>query len=207
MKKFASLMTILVFGLTALAQTEDRFGNQDDEFKTIFQRNNGEIQVSGFGGPMMSFSTIDGNFAHMMGGGGGVIVNDFFFGGYGMGLTTTIDYKGEDDYYLDYGHGGMWVGYVFASQKPIHLSISSQFGWGSITRILANVDFEDKTGKTVFVVTPIAEVELNFSRYLKVGIGSSASFVSGQGISEPGYNMKDFIKPSVFLSFKFGWFN
>lgn len=50
-------------------------------------------RISGFGGPTMSFTSINGEFARLMGGGGAVLLGDFFIGGYGEGLTNS-DFSG-----------------------------------------------------------------------------------------------------------------
>ena len=182
---------------------------QDEEFKTIFKKDeNKKVRISGFGGPMMIFTAIGDDFAHMMGGGGGIIIGNSFFGGYGFGKTNKITYKHNDQYNMNFGHGGFWVGHVFAPNKPIHLSLSVQTGWGNITQgiSLDDGDFEDISSKSVFVLTPIAEIELNFSRFFILGVGSSVSYVSGSGIKDTAYTVNDFFKPSVYVSFKFGWF-
>ncbi|RPJ73893.1 MAG: hypothetical protein EHM20_11495, partial [Alphaproteobacteria bacterium] len=105
MKKLTFILLLLIVGYNLSAQ--------DDEFRTIFQKEERSLKISGFGCPMMAFTGVGNNFAHMMGGGGGVIINNFFFGGYGMGMTTPITYKGyehinsgEPSYYLGFGHGG-----------------------------------------------------------------------------------------------------
>ena len=162
----------------------------------------------------MTFGAIGNDFAHMMGGGGGIQVNNLFFGGYGVGLTTPMDYKKAEDEIrtystsLEFGHGGLWAGIIIARKKPIHLSLSSQFGWGKIEqRLDSEYGLEPVTSEEVFVITPIAELEMNFSHFFKVGIGTSTSLVRGRGITYTPYERKDFLKPSVYLSFKFGWFN
>ncbi len=180
---------------------------QDEEFKTIFQRGNRPLMVSGFGGPMMQFTSVGNNFAHMMGGGGGVMINSFFFGGYGLGLTTPVPYKSEPAHDLEFGHGGFWFGFILGSNRPVHLSLSALAGWGNITeRDPDIIGLDEITSQPVFVVTPIAEVELNFSRFFKVGAGTSVSFVNGPGVDRTTYSFRDFARPSMFLSFKFGWF-
>ncbi len=183
---------------------------QDDEFKTIFNRDQTKpLKISGFGGPMMSFGTINGNFAHMMGGGGGVIINNLFVGGYGMGLTTQNYYINQSSYqhdstYLGYGHGGFWIGYIILPKKAMHLSVSSLLGWGNISEQI-QPDMESIHNYPVFVITPFAELELNFSKFLKVGLGSSFSLVRELKY-DSGYSSRDFMSPTFFLSFKFGWF-
>jgi hypothetical protein len=183
---------------------------QDEEFKTIFKKDeNNKVRISGFGGPMMIFTCIGDDFAHMMGGGGGIIVGNSFFGGYGFGMTNEMQYKYNDQYNLNFGHGGFWIGHFFAINRPIHFNLSVQAGWGNISQgiELDDGDFEEVNSNSVFVLTPIAEVELNFSRFFILGVGTSASYVSGSGIGDTSYTAKDFFKPSVYLSFKFGWFH
>lgn len=182
---------------------------QDDEFQTIFKKDDDrKLRISGFGGPMMIFTAIGDDFVHMMGGGAGIIVGNSFFGGYGFGKTNKTTYKYNEQYDMNFGHGGFWLGHVFAPKSPVHLSLSLQAGWGSISQgiDLDDGDFEAISSSSVFVLTPIAEVELNFSQFFIVGVGTSVSYVTGTGIAETSYTSKDFFKPSVYLSFKFGWF-
>ena len=183
---------------------------QDDEFKTIFKKDdNKNVRISGFGAPMMIFTSIGNDFVHMMGGGGGIIVGNSFFGGYGFGKTNETPYKYNEQYNLNFGHGGFWIGHFFAPNKPIHLCLSVQTGWGSISQGIAldDGDFEIINSNSVFVLTPVAEIELNFSRFFIVGVGTSVSYVTGSGIQDTAYTTADFFKPSVYLSFKFGWFH
>jgi len=64
------------------------FGQEEQKFKTIFD-NNKELRISGFGGPIVEFSSVINEFAVSNGGGGGIIINNFFIGGYGIGLSTN----------------------------------------------------------------------------------------------------------------------
>ena len=74
MKKWAFLSLLMVLTVPLWSQDDD-----PNEFKTIFQGSGDDISISGFGGPMMSFTSIGESFAHMMGGGGGILINNFFF--------------------------------------------------------------------------------------------------------------------------------
>ena len=199
MKKLIILFCLLV-PVFLYAQDEDNGG---DDFQTIFSGK--DLKVSGFGGPLMSFTSIDNNFAHMMGGGGGVIINNFFFGGYGMGLTTEIQFESGEEELLEFGHGGLWFGFIMNSKKAIHPSIHVRTGWGAISKY--NPDdygIDDYDADEIFVVTPTLELEANISRFFKLGAGGSYTFLYGS--TTPEYPNEYFNKPSVFLSFKFGWF-
>jgi hypothetical protein len=197
--------TVILFIMACLFYTAKA---QDDEYQTIGSKS--DIHFSGFGGPMMSFTQIDGDFVHMMGGGGGIIINDFFFGGYGMGKTNELYYK--DDItrtnVMVFGHGGFWFGYTPFGNKAIHPSFHTQIGWGSILE--QQKDWQNQTIEPlplstdqVFVICPTAELELNFSRFFKLGGGFTYSLVYN---TDGPYTFCDFAKPGFFVSFKFGYF-
>ena len=175
---------------------------QDSDIQTLFS---GSTKISGFGGPNMSFTTINGQFAHMMGGGGAVLLGDFWFGGYGEGLTNAIQ-SGTSGYRLDFGHGGFWTGYSFMSQKALHPTLSAQIGWGSIGE--SDYNYYSPALDNIFVFNPAIELEMNFTRFFRLGVGVHYRIVTG--VNPEMYTMNltnsDFSGPGVSLSFKFGWF-
>ena len=131
------------------------FAQNDDYPQTLV--GNGIESVSGFGGMMLQFSSIDGSAAVFTGGGGAVLFNrQFFFGGYGLGLTSDVrvDVEGAE-YELDYGHGGFYMGYIFAPEKLAHLAFSTKLGWGQANlnnrSVFVGPNFVDNT----FSITPM----------------------------------------------------
>lgn len=187
--------------IVAISLTAGLKAQEEDEFQTLF---GGEpLQITGFGGPFMNFSILDGNFAHLMGGGGGVLINDFFFGGYGLGLTNSIPYQ-ETGNELGFAHGGFWLGYNFMSNRIIHPVLHLQLGWGEISE-REPAGEKVRSGDNIFVVNPTLELEMNVTNYFKIAAGGNYRLVTF--IDEEGYSDKDFMNPGVFLSFKFGWFN
>jgi hypothetical protein len=181
---------------------------QSDDFETV--RSKTGIKVSGFGGPVMSFTQIGNDFVHLMGGGGGVIINDFFIGGYGVGKTNEIYYKNDitKSNVVLFGHGGFWFGYTFFGNKAIHPVIHTQVGWGKISEYQkgwqsAVLTPEPLSVDEVFVLSPTAEIELNFSRFFRLGGGINYNFVYN---TDGPYTFEDFAKPGFFVSFKFGYF-
>ncbi len=173
---------------------------EEPEIQTLFGER--QIHISGFGGPFMNFSTLDGKFAHLMGGGGGILINDFFFGGYGIGLTNSIEY-GDTREELGFGHGGFWLGYNIMSRKLIHPSFHTQLGWGKITQRLPSGGPVSK-GDNIFVIIPTLEVEINITKYFKISAGGNYRFIAF--VDDENYSESDFMSPGVFLGFKFGWF-
>lgn len=171
---------------------------QDSEIQTLFS---GTTSISGFGGPAMSFTTVNGEFAHMMGGGGGVLLGDFFLGGYGEGLTNEILVNANR---LDFGHGGFWTGYSFFANRPLHPTISAQIGWGGVSERNDNYYYSDN----VFVFNPAIELEMNFTRFFRLGVGVQYRIVTGVNPDMHSSNLtnSDFSGPGFLLAFKFGWF-
>jgi hypothetical protein len=198
MKKYLILLTLIIAPLFLHAQSE---------FETI-GGSNGKVRVSGFAGPMMTFTRIGDDFTHMMGGGGAVIINNFFFGGYGMGKTTELTYRGEPANIMEYGHGGFWLGYTFNHNKAIHPAFHTTLGWGKIGKRPKDSDVEinPNFGDQVFVIVPTLEIEMNFSRFFKLGVGANYQFVYNTGQVASPYTFDDFANAGVFLSLKFGWF-
>jgi len=197
MKKIPFMAMILAICVSAFSQHK--------EYQTIFD--NQDVRISGMGGPFMQFTSVAGEFGHMMGGGGAVMLNDFFFGGYGLGLTNAIpDYVNQNPTdRLTLGHGGFWLGYSLFGEKPIHIALSSLIGWGEFGVIQDYGTYPFVRDK-IFVLAPTVEVEVNLTRYFRIGAGASYNLCTMVDQNIHGYSNGDLSAPAGFLSFKFGWF-
>lgn len=182
--------------------------SQEKEYKTIVDFN--DARISGMGSLMMQFTAVDGDFAHMLGGGGAILLGDFFFGAYGLGLTNSI-YVNRSEYpdlyssgdRLSVGHGGFWLGYSLFGDRAIHVTFSSLIGWGTVG--VRNEYYPEALYPDgIFVVSPTVEVEMNMTKFFRMGVGASYNIFSF--VDLPGYSNSDFSAPGGFLSFKFGWF-
>ncbi|MFC2086925.1 hypothetical protein ACFLSA_02025 [Bacteroidota bacterium] len=197
MKKLIISVLVIIssFGLYA----------QDYEFKTILGSD--DIRLTGFGGPFMQFSQVDGKFAHFMGGGGGLILNDkLILGGFGNGMTNAIEATkyNEEDHKLEFGYGGLWFAYIISGRQAIHPVIHLQTGWGGINLIDQGENSIQNDFVTVF--TPIIELEMNITQFFRMAIGASYRYTVGVGAIDGYTDDMDFSGPGGFLSFKFGWF-
>ncbi|MDP2235879.1 MAG: hypothetical protein Q8J88_05560 [Bacteroidales bacterium] len=227
--KLKCLVVVILFIHTA------SFGQEESTYKTIFDSNN-SVRISGFGGPIVEFSSVINEFAVSNGGGGGVIINNFFIGGYGMGLSTNhykdisyvhptsssglpIVYSNER---INFGHGGFWLGGSLKPNEAVHLALSTKLGWGSIS--LADEDYNSaftlySFKDEVFVVQPQIEAEFNITRWFKMNFGLGYRFVAGidekvLDVGSPGGTVqwKQFFKSNEFnslsgsVSFLFGGF-
>jgi len=175
---------------------------EDDGFRTIFEDQ--ELKFTAFGGPMMSFTMVNGEFSHMMGGGGGLMINGFYFGGYGQGMTNKVGINTNQ--HIDFGHGGFMTGVVIGGKRAIHPTFNTLIGWGNVS--IENDDWRNNTDEeesSCFVFEPSLQIEMNFTRFFRLAVGGGYRLVSGMnGISDLGNG--DFSEPSVSLAFKFGWF-
>lgn len=205
MRKIFIIISVILVSINLFAQ-------DDDEFRTIFD--GGINKIRGFGGPTMTFSVIDGEFAHLMGGGGGLILNDqLIIGGFGMGLTNYIDAKenlndnGVDDYEgleVDYSFGGLWFGYIIKGKYPIHPVIHTQIGWGHVN-LVEQDHWDSGYNGSIFVLNPILELEMNITRFFRLAVGANYRLNYSMKKLEK-YENKHLSGPGGFLSFKFGWF-
>jgi hypothetical protein len=216
---------IYITGSVVLAQEET-------QPRYLLGNGTGKVYVSGFGAPIVGFSSMDGNFAVYTGGGGAVILNQtLYFGIYGMGLSTQHRYEDlttdtgngtitYNDLHTHFGHGGLWIGYLHNSHKAVHFGLSSKFGWGAAS--LASQDYDSEYDyyyhqvitDQVFVVQPMFEAEFNLLKWFKINTGIGYQFVTGidktykdlAGNSVKYFDSKDFNQPVLNISFLFGGF-
>lgn len=211
MKKLSLIVLLVAISGAIFAQQtisfddyvkEETVKNDDQHVQTLL--NSFEVKrISGFGGPTMSYTTINGEFAFMMGGGGGVIINNLFLGGYGEGLSNTLNTGGDNAIRnLEFGHGGFWVGYEIAPHRIIHPVISSRIGWGTINGVDTDNHF---LTDNVFVVVPTVSAEINFTRFFKVNVGAEYRQTLNVNVLN-GLSNKDFSNVGVYMNFVFGWF-
>ncbi|NUO01313.1 MAG: hypothetical protein HUU01_11925 [Saprospiraceae bacterium] len=184
----------LLFALTLLACT-----TLQAQQETLFD----DLDIVGaFGGPIVEIGNIVGETTGMVGGGGAIILNSAFIGGYGLG-TSSPDYAVDgNNYNIRFRHGGFWLGYTYKSNKVIHLYTSARIGWGKI-RLRDDDDtvFSDR----VFALTPEVGVELNLTRWFRLGLTGGYRWVNGVN-RIPGADSGDFSTPVGVLTFSFGGF-
>jgi hypothetical protein len=215
---------------TLLMVTTSLFAQETPNTETQFLLSKGgPVSFSGFGAPIVEFSSVDGELGVSSGGGGAVLINQtFFFGGYGMGLATDMpqynivikdEYNGLKTYKNRrpmLGHGGFWLGYINNTKRIFHWSISSKIGWGAVSMIDKEYrDMDNELGwDGVFVVTPQAEFEINMLKWFKINFGLGYRYVSGvtqtyidQNGQEKAYFDKNaFNSPVGSISLMFGNF-
>ncbi len=184
------------------------------------------VVLSGFGGPLAEFCSIDQKFDLYDGGGGALLINQtWFIGGYGMGLATKHyredlkDVTGIARPKLYFEHGGIWLGYIHQHYKPLHGGFSLKLGGGEISLVDEFFQYgpldERKATDRIFVITPQLEGELSLAPWVKFNAGIGYRYVAGidKKYQYPGqeehlyYDKKHFSRPFFSAGFYFGYFN
>lgn len=222
MKKIVLVIAAVILSNLAMSQ--------DDKPTQYLFGNNGKTSVTGFGAPIVQFWSKGGDLAVSSGGGGAVLINQtFFIGGYGMGMATehnvenlkVMQSSGSSITYsklrTNFGHGGLWLGYIHHRKDAIHWGVSAKIGGGAIN--LTDPEFDDSMRHGigvdgVFVLIPQIEMEMNINRWFKINIGAGYQMVSGVDKTYTNtnnqvvkfYNSSDYNSPQASISFLFGGF-
>lgn len=210
-------VTVTAFSLTAQEETLNRSRrlnkDQDGEMRTLFgnHRANG-----GYGAFWMGYSVIDNrNAIHFGGRGSWVFQHNFALGFGGTGFINEYHYdiSLNQDVFLTGGYGGLYLEPIILPRSPVHLSFPVLLGAGGVSF----VSYNDANWGSNFVedysafliVEPAAEIELNITRFMRIGLGTSYRFPfpfrvnSGTATSADPESLKGF---AYNISFKFGSF-
>lgn len=171
-----------------------------------------DIEHGGYGALVIKFTSINNQFALLVGGRGGWIINHAFvlgFAGYGLVNNVPSYITGPfGERYFDFGYGGLDLEYVFNSDRLFHLSIHTLIGGGAVGyRGTMNGNWDPDASHMedgVFVVEPGMNIDFNIIRWFRLSAGASYRYVRGTstGIS----TNKDLSGPSAQLTFRFGDF-
>lgn len=163
-------------------------------------------RVSGWGGPVVRVGDFAGKTAGFIGGRGGVLLGrGFTIGGMGMGLVNdNIREPLPGSRQLMLGYGGVYLEQMLAPSKLVHVSVGTLLGGGGASW----VDRLDRRIQTptdgFFVVEPEVALELNVTRFFRLGVTASYRYTDGLALAGlPADRMNGYTGG---LSFKFGRF-
>lgn len=186
--KNSLLLLLIGFCCTLSAQHETLLGDVNS--------------ISGFGGPLVEIGSINGEVGADVGGGGAIIFDNLFLGGYGLGSSYPEININDELYEIRFKHGGFWLGYVAKPNKVAHLYSSLRIGWGKAQlRQDKDAIFSDR----LFTMTPELGVEINLTRFMKLGISGGYRWVNGVNLDV--LDSGDFSSPVGLLTFRFGSFD
>ena len=192
MKKLnLSLLLVAILAAPGLAQEKTLIGDLKD------------LDHGGFGGPVVRFTQIDGEFSVLSGGRGGWILDHkYVLGGGGYGLANNIGIEGEGGGLhgekLQMGYGGLILEYVIASDVLVHFTCELLIGAGGLTTEFGATD------DAFFVVEPGANLMLNVTKFFRFGTGVSYRHIEGADFG--GLDSGDLTGLAWGLTFKFGAF-
>jgi len=180
MKKTQLLLTaLLLIGACAHAQ------EKEEGMRYLLEDG---IQITGFGGPTVSFGQVENEFAVFSGGGGAMLINhQFYIGGFGEGLATrhkrnNVSVDGDElkEVHTNFGYGGLWTGYIHQPNNLLHLRTSVKIAAGALT--LADsfeTMYDELYHDVVFVAIPSAGVEINILPWFRVSLDAGYRHVGG----------------------------
>ncbi len=127
--------------------------------------------------PTVGVTTLDGEFAPLIGVRAAWLANRSF--GLGFSFNGTLNQLDEKLHYKGRAigfYGGLLTQYVIGSNHILHGFIDTTIGGGQTCRQTGVVDGEpgkdDCHGKGFFMVEPMANLEINVARFLRVSLGA-----------------------------------
>lgn len=177
MKTISSILILLLLALSVAAQENIRFGGYDDqEVKTIFKK---EKRDGFYGGFSMGYSPIDNKDGITMSARGCWIMDHFFsFGIGGTAFLNDIDQIPWNYYFnneavsetsLAGGYGGLILEPIVFPLFPVHVSFPILVGVGGISNYQSYDYYSTYYLSDFFwVVEPAVELEVNFTKWLRI---------------------------------------
>ena len=190
----------------------------NDGPQTLFRAG---TKVGGFGGLDVGYTRIAGKNAALLCGGGALLMDHrFSLGLIGCGNGTRIsgqnygDVVHESGDRLEFGYGGLVLGYQFFPTQVYNLSLTAMVGGGGAA--IANYrdgawhddDLNEhrhlKTSDTLFVAEPRLTGYVNLTRWARMGVFAGYRFVGG--VDMKNLSSSDLSGPVAGGTIQFGWF-
>ena len=183
--KRTTLTLALIFSISLLSLAQEE-GQKSNEIKTILGRNS---KARGFGTLELKTTEIKDDVVLLPGVTGGVILNNHFVMGMGFyGIANQVDFIGvqpQTKQYLYGGYGGLVLGGLIAPREIVHIYVPVLIGAGGAYITENNyrndrnsyVDEYDESSAFA-VIEPGIEIELNLTKFFKIGLGASYRYVT-----------------------------
>lgn len=213
--KIALVLVVLFGSMPTWAQETISFGENpvsDQKIKTLFTK---DKRDGFYGGLSVGYAPIDSKDGLVASARGCFIMDHYF----AFGLGGTMFVNGLEDMstwengmpqasqrtYLAGGYGGLVIEPIIAPLSPVHISFPMMFGVGAATTF-ETYYYSDyySVAQTFTVFEPMAEVEVNFTRFMRLGVYVGYRFTSKlniEGISSQALN-----NYSTGVSLKLGMF-
>jgi hypothetical protein len=214
MKTTISILLLILISSLVEAQETVHFGGYDgQEVKTIFTK---EKRDGFYGSFSMGYSPIDNKDGFTVSARGCWIMDHFFsFGMGGTAFINDIDRFPRDYYVNDEavnanslagGYGGLILEPIIFPLFPVHVSFPVLVGVGGISDYLDYDYYSSYSSISDFfwVVEPSVELEVNFTKWLRIALYGTYRFTSDIDIEGVSKNaLKSY---SAGITFKMGLF-
>lgn len=199
--KTIGLLSLILISSSVMAQ-DNNVETNDYHVQTLFK--SGRRASGGYGAITNKFTTINGDFANLVGVYGGWYINHSFLLGVGASALTNdiavpLEHSTDPLRNMSYMYGqvGMVSEYVIASDKTFHLAFSLFSGAGFTVQYERQDwhdddhefewDEEENDENCFFVAEPGVQLEVNVFKWMRFcpGVSYRAAFGSdGRGLSD-----------------------
>jgi hypothetical protein len=213
MKKTLLIASMLiVVSLITFSQEPEFEYYKNREMKTLLGHDRGGGGYCSFS---TGYSTINNMDAIMFGGRFSWMASHSM--GIGMGATGFMNefhYEPsiDRDVFLTGGYGGLYIEPIIFPRLPVHLSFPVLLGFGGISFISVDNDFNEnflEDSKAFLLIEPAAEFELNLTRFLRLAVGASYRLPTPFDVGLPGsysIDVKSLRTLSYIVTLKLGKF-
>lgn len=211
MKRVIVYFVLLIVTLPVFAQQTIRIDEYNkNEVQTVFKK---DKRDGFYFGSTLGYSPIDKTNSVTASGRMGWIMDRWFaFGLSGTAFVNNIDkysysyINNRDLVFLAGGYGGLFIEPILMPLKPVHLSFPIVLGGGGAFSF-SDYYYTSTDGiseSAFFVVEPGIELEVNFTRWMRVGIFATYRYTSDLHIESVSKGaLRNY---STGLSLKLGWF-
>jgi hypothetical protein len=179
-------------------ETDEKEPQEKPQEDTLIK---GGIDSGGFGALVFRFGEVTDQFATLRGVRGGWFINRQFVIGAGFyGVSNGICHDDDRDCRfreLDFGYGGFEFEYIGLWNRVAHYTLQLLIGGGGVS-------YFNSTSDGVFVAQPVANLELNITKWWRINVGAGYRIVAGLDAG----SLESSDLSSVFgnVEFKFGSF-
>ncbi len=169
--------------------------------QTVLGAGNPKV-IGAYGAASQKFSSIDGQFATLLGGYGGVLFNHNFLlgaGAYALLNGRQINIENDPNTSRQLTYIGLIGERTFNPEKVVHFSTNIFTGAAMIGE-QSQLDGGGQytlSSRGAFMIEPGFQTEVNLTKWFRIATGASYRLIAGES---------KFSAPSAHISFKFGKF-
>lgn len=207
MKTLIILMALITAAAAAYADSDET--NQGEfQPETLFGSHG--VAIGAYGGPVGGAAYLGGKFYPMAGGEGGVIIDHWLIiGGAGRGLVQPVISPSGNE--IEYGWGGLMLGFIILPEDLIHPYVKAIVGGGSVNEYAGNM-YNGNSYNTNFIQSQgffsldgEVGVQMNVCKWLRIDVYGGYHYIYGP-LAFDGMTDDNFRNFDVGIKFDFGWF-